>query len=339
MPKVFQILFKRILFFFPLLLIVSFFAFALISSSGANYFTSLKLDPQVSSEMIEKYEKMYNLDQAWHIQYFAWLKSLFSLDMGYSFSQKMPVFSVLKHYFFNTLLLSVSSLVFIWSVSIFLGVLAAVCKDTLIEKTISFILFIFQSVPPFLAALLFIFLFVYLKDHYDIGWINHIAAVGGKKSFDFATMDVFGKTIDLLKHMVIPIMAISLPSIGSLQRIMKNNMLGVLHNNYIKKAKACGIFWHKIIFVYALKNAINPMVTIFGYHLSSIFAGAALVEIICNWPGLGNIMLIAVRSQDIFLVMGGLILSGVMLLVGNLTADMILLYMDPRIDFTHKTRS
>lgn len=338
MPKVFQILCKRMFVFLPLLLIVSFFAFALVSSSGVNYFTALKLDPQISPELIAKYEQMYNLDKSWLMQYFAWLKSLLTFDLGYSFSQKMPVFTVLKYYFLNTLLLSACSLVFIWGMSILFGVIGAVYKNTFLEKGISFIFFIFQSIPPFLAALLLIFIFMFVKENYDIVWVNNIAAVGGKKSFNFAELNFFGKTADILKHLFIPVLAISLPSIGSLQRVMKNNMLEVMRNNYVKTAKACGFFWYKIIFVYAFKNAINPMITIFGYHLSSIFAGAALVEIICNWPGLGNIMLTAVRSQDIFLVMGGLILSGVMLMLGNLIADIVLLHTDPRIDFSQKKR-
>lgn len=337
MQKVLQILFKRLVSFIPLILVVSFFAFALISLSGANYFTSLKLDPQISPAVIEKYERIYNLDKSWIVQYFSWIKALCRLDLGYSFSQKMPVFSVLKYYFGNTLLLSVCSLVLIWGASILFGVYGAVYKDTSLEKITSYVFFIFQSIPPFFVALIFICVFMFGKDRYNLMWVSSIAAVGGKYSLNYEDLNFFSKIMDVAKHMVIPVLAISLSSIGSLQRIMKNNMVEVMRNNYIGTSKACGVYWNRIVFIYALKNALNPMITIFGYHLSSIFAGAALVEIICNWPGLGNIMLTAVRAQDIFLVMGGLVLSGSMLFAGNLTADILLLKTDPRIDFNCST--
>lgn len=337
MQKILQILFKRLVSFIPLILVVSCFAFALISLSGVNYFTALKLDPQVSPAVIEKYERIYNLDKSWIVQYFSWVKALCRFDLGYSFSQKMPVFSVLKYYFGNTVLLSVCSLVFIWGISILFGVYGAVYKDTFLEKISSYMFFIFQSIPPFFIALIFIFIFMFGKDRHNLAWLGTIAAVSGKQSLNYDDLSFFGRIIDVARHMVIPVLAISLSSIGSLQRIMKNNMVEVMKKNYIATSKACGIFWNKIIFVYALKNALNPMITIFGYHLSSIFAGAALVEIICNWPGLGNIMLTAVRAQDIFLVMGGLVLSGSMLFVGNLTADILLLKTDPRIDFNRRT--
>lgn len=336
MQKILQILFKRLFIFVPLILLVSCFAFALLSLSGGNYFTVLKLDPQISPEIISKYEQMYNLDKSWFFQYCSWIRALLNFDLGYSFSQKMPVMTVLKSYFFNTLLLSVCSMIFVWGASIFFGVLGAVYKDTFLEKFGSVIFFVFQAIPSFLAALICIFIFMFLKEQDNFLWLNNLAAIGGKQSVNYEKLSSVGKFLDVLKHLIIPVVAVSLSSIGSLQRIMKNNMLEVMRNNYISTSRACGIHWYKVIFVYALKNAVNPMITIFGYHLSSILAGAALVEIICNWPGMGSIILTAVRSQDIFLVMGGLVLSGLMLFFGNLIADIVLIKTDPRIDFDQK---
>lgn len=333
MQKIVKIVFKRLLVFVPLILLVSCFAFGLISLSGVNYFTVLKLDPQISPDIIKQYEQLYNLDKSWVFQYCAWIKALMNFDLGYSFSQKMPVMNVLKSYFFNTLILSFCSMLLVWIISIVFGVFSAVYKDTFWEKIMSVTFFVFQSIPSFLAALLLILVFMFLKEQDSFLWINKFVAIGGKQSLNYDSLSFFGKIFDLAKHLVIPVTAVSLSSIGSLQRIMKNNMIDVMRNNYISTSRACGIFWHKIIFVYALKNAINPMITILGYHLSSILAGAALVEIVCNWPGLGSIMLSAVRAQDIFLVMGGLVLSGGMLFVGNLIADIILIKTDPRIDF------
>jgi len=118
-----------------------------------------------------------------------------------------------------------------------------------------------------------------------------------------------------------------------LQRLMRGNMLEVLRQQYITTARAKGLPERKVIYRHALRNAINPMITIFGYQLSGLLSGAALVEIICNWPGLGSVMLAAVRSQDVFLVMGSMLMGGVLLIAGNLIADILLVWVDPRIQY------
>jgi peptide/nickel transport system permease protein len=114
---------------------------------------------------------------------------------------------------------------------------------------------------------------------------------------------------------------------------MRANLLDVLRRQYILSARARGIPENRIIYVHALRNAINPLITIFGYELSGLLSGVALVEIICNWPGLGQVMLTAVRAQDIFLVMASNLLAGIMLISGNLISDILLAVFDPRIRY------
>ena len=152
-------------------------------------------------------------------------------------------------------------------------------------------------------------------------------------SNNFKTFGLFEKIFDVAKHLVIPVLVISTASMAFLQRIMRGNMLEILRSQYLMTARAKGLPENKVIYRHALRNAINPMITIFGYQLSNLLSGAALTEIICSWPGLGSLMLEAVRNQDIYLVMANMLIAGVLLILGNLIADILLAMVDPRIRY------
>jgi peptide/nickel transport system permease protein len=137
----------------------------------------------------------------------------------------------------------------------------------------------------------------------------------------------------LARHMAIPLTALSIASIGSLQRIMRGNMLEALGQPHILAARAKGLTEKRVVGVHAARNALNPMVTLLGYEFSALLSGAALLEIICSWPGLGSLMLTAVRSKDIYLVMASFMMGGVLFLIGNLGADIMLARLDPRIRY------
>ena len=140
-----------------------------------------------------------------------------------------------------------------------------------------------------------------------------------------------GKIVDILHHLVLPTLTLSLISVASLQRRMRANMLDILGEEYIKTARAKGLSEDKVIYKHAVRNAINPIVTLLGFEIAGLISGAAFVEIIFNWPGLGNMMLQALLGNDLNLVMAGLVISSSMLLLGNLTADLLLGFVDPRI--------
>jgi len=134
-------------------------------------------------------------------------------------------------------------------------------------------------------------------------------------------------------HLFIPATVLAIGGLAGLQRLMRGNMLEVLRMQYITTARAKGLPEGRVIYRHALRNAINPMVTIFGFELSSLLSGAALLEIVCGYPGLGQVMLEAVRSQDLFLVMGSMLIGGMLLIVGNLVADVLLAVVDPQVSY------
>jgi len=150
-------------------------------------------------------------------------------------------------------------------------------------------------------------------------------------SINYDMLGFLGKIKDIAYHLVIPALVLAIPSACVLQKILRANMLEAMGSPYILAARSRGFSRMRIIFIHAFRNALNPMITIFGYQLGDLLSGAALVEIVTGWPGLGVVTLDAVRSQDIYLVMGTVVIGSVMLIVGNLFADLLLAFFDPRI--------
>ncbi len=314
---------RRLLIAIPLLLAISFVAFMVIQLAPGNYFDTLRMNPQVSEETIEKYESQYHLDKPPLIQYAFWLKNLMRLDLGYSFSLNSPVSNVIKSRLFNTFILSLSAMLFTWLIAIPLGIFCAVHRNKVSDRFFSALSFVGLSIPNFFFALLLLYLVS----------LTGLLPLGGMRSANYEGLSGLGRFWDLIRHLIIPTVVIGTSSLAGLQRIMRANLLEVLRAQYITTARAKGLPENRVIYIHALRNAVNPMITIFGYSLSGLLSGAALTEIIVGWPGLGTIMLQAVRSQDLFLVMGSMLMGGVMLISANLVADILLAWSDPRIQY------
>jgi peptide/nickel transport system permease protein len=150
-------------------------------------------------------------------------------------------------------------------------------------------------------------------------------------SLNFAELNTGGKVLDVLWHMILPTIALSITSFAGLQRLMRGQMLDVMRQDYIKTARAKGLPENKVIFVHALRNAINPLITILGFEFASLLSGSFIAEFFFNWPGLGRLTLQAVQGQDNYLVMGSLMMGATLLIIGNLLADLLLKVVDPRI--------
>jgi peptide/nickel transport system permease protein len=215
------------------------------------------------------------------------------------------------------------SLLLTWLIAIPLGIIAAVKRNRFADRFISFLSFIGLSIPSFFFALLLL----YLASAFGV------LPLGGMRSANFDSLNLLQRIFDIAKHLIIPTVVIATSAFAGLQRLMRGNLLEVLRQQYILTARAKGLPENRVIYHHALRNAINPLVTIFGYQLSGLLSGAALTEIICNWPGLGSLLLSAVRAQDVYLVMGSMLMGGILLLAGNLIADILLAYIDPRIRY------
>ena len=178
-----------------------------------------------------------------------------------------------------------------------------------------------MAIPSFFFAILMLIFAV------KTGWFP----VGGLTSYDFNEMSFSGKIMDLSKHLVLPVIVLFTISLSGLQRQMRANMLEVLDSDYVKFARAKGLSENKVIFKHALRNAINPMITLLGFEFAGLLSGAALTEYVFQFPGLGRLILEAVMKSDINLVMASLMMGTIMLILGNLIADILLMIADPRI--------
>ncbi|MBN2483085.1 MAG: ABC transporter permease [Candidatus Omnitrophica bacterium] len=314
---------KRLLITIPLLFGMTFVTFLFIQLAPGDFLDTLRMNPQVSQEVIDLYKAKFHLDQPLIIQYFVWFKNLLRLDWGYSFAYKAPVMKVIASRAFNTLLLSLAAIVVTWVLVIPLGVIACLHRNRWPDRLISFLSYFGISTPTFFLAFILLYLATFT------GWLP----LGGMRSLRFDELTPVAKFFDIARHLIIPTVVLSVGSIASLQRIMRANLLEVLGSSYILAAKSRGIYPKRILYIHALKNALNPMITIFGYQFSSLLSGAALTEIICGWPGLGSVFLQAVFNQDLYLIMGAVLIGGLLLILGNLVADILLGVFDPRIRY------
>ena len=311
---------KRILQTIPLLIIVSLISFFIIRLSPIDPLAELRLNPSISQETLDKEIKRLNLDKPIGIQYLSWAKSFVKGDLGYtSAGEKVSV--KLKERIPNTLLLTLVVIFMTWTVGIPLGILSAVKKESFLDRFLTFLSSIGMAIPSFFFAILMLIFAV------NTG----LFPVGGLTSYNFYEMNFFEKIIDISRHLVLPAVVLFTISLSGLQRQMRANMLEVLDSDYIKFARAKGLKENKIIFKHALRNAINPMITLLGFEFAGLLSGAALTEYVFQYPGLGRLILEAVMKSDINLVMASLMMGTIMLILGNLLADILLMLTDPRI--------
>jgi peptide/nickel transport system permease protein len=181
-----------------------------------------------------------------------------------------------------------------------------------------------MSIPNFFLAFLLMFLAL------QTGWFP----VGGTTSVTYESLGWWGKVADRAQHLVLPVIVLGTSGMASLMRLMRANILEIKQSDYVRTARAKGLSEWEVAGKHILRNALNPFVTLAGYELGTLLSGAALVEAVMNLQGLGALMLDAVRSLDLYLVMGSVVMGSVLLLIGNLLADIALTLVDPRIDFS-----
>ena len=316
----FKYITKRILQVIPLLIIVSIISFFIIRLSPVDPLAELRLNPSISQETLDKEMRRLNLDKPIYIQYISWAKSFIKGDLGYT-SAGEKVSTKLKERIPNTLLLTIIVIFMTWSVGIPLGILAAVHKETAFDRFLTVISSIGMAIPSFFFAILLLIFAV------KTGWFP----VGGLTSWNFSEMSFGAKILDISKHLVLPVIVLFTISLSGLQRQMRANMLEVLDSEYVKFARAKGLSEGKVLFKHALRNAINPMITLLGFEFAGLLSGAALTEYVFQYPGLGRLILEAVMKSDINLVMASLMMGTIMLILGNLIADILLMVTDPRV--------
>jgi peptide/nickel transport system permease protein len=312
---------KRIFQTIPLLFLVSVLSFFLIRLAPVDPLAELKLNPSITQETLEYEVQRLGLDKPIIVQYGLWLKSFAKGDLGYCTTGE-KVSDKLMERIPNTLLLTSIVILLTWLVGIPLGIVAALHWRKPIDRILTILSSIGMAIPSFFFALLLLIFAV------KTGWFP----TGGLTSYNYSELTTGGKVLDVLHHLVLPVIVLFTISLSGLQRQMRGNLLDVLQSDYVKFARAKGLSENKVIYKHALRNAINPMVTLLGFEFASLLSGAALTEYVFQYPGLGRLILEAVMKSDINLVMASLMIGTIMLVVGNLLADILLKMVGPRVE-------
>ena len=314
---------KRLLQALVTLFLASMLCFAIIQLAPGDYLDALRTQPNVSEETIRQLQEQFGLDKSVLEQYLRWLTQILTEgNFGRSFIYQRPVGGLLLERVAATILLAISSLVVTWAIAIPLGIIGAIHQNRWLDKFLQTLSYTGQGFPSFITALLLLILAQNLSP---------LLPVGNMSSVYYADLTAFGKILDVGWHMILPTIALSITSFAGLQRITRGQLLDVLRQDYIRTARAKGLPENRVIYTHALRNAINPLITIIGFEFASLLSGSFIAEYFFNWPGLGRLILEGVQAQDLYLVMASLMMGAVMLILGNLLADLLLKMVDPRI--------
>ena len=314
---------QRLLSLIPLVLAVALFSFVLIDAAPGDFLTELSLNPHVSPETIASLRTKYGLDRPWYIQYFKWVRGMATGDFGYSFSYNRPVLDLIGERVINTSLLALISLLFALTISIPFGVIAALYRYKWIDKVLCSFSFLILSFPSLFLSLLAMLFAA------SSGWFP----IGGTRSLGYENLSSIRKLTDFLHHAFLPALVLSLRISAIYVRQVRVTLLDVLSQDYIRTARAKGLPKRMVIFKHGLRNALNPLISMFGNSLASLLSGAFVVEVVISWPGIGSLTLTALLSRDPYLLMACLTYASILLLGGNLLADLLLAFTDPRVRF------
>lgn len=317
-------LLKRIALLVPLMLGITLITFTVIHlAPGEPVDMQMAMNPKVGKEARERLTKFYGLDKPLHEQYFSWLGRLAKLDLGRSFSSdNRPVVDKIKERLPITLSLNIIALVLEFGLAIPIGIMAAVYRDTWLDKGITVFVFLGFAVPTFWLALLLMYFF-----GVKLNWLP----ISGLHTLGYEAYSLSGRVWDLAKHLILPVCVASFGSLAGVSRYMRSAMLGVIEQDYITTARAKGLSERTVIWKHALRNALLPLITLAGFSIPGLIGGSVIFETIFAIPGMGQLFYQGVMSRDYPVVMGILVIGAFLTLLGNLIADISYALADPRI--------
>lgn len=318
---------RRLLGAIPLLLGILTIIFFIINLAPGDP-TLRYFNPNVAPEVIEQMRRNLGLDQPLHIQYWKWLTSFLTGDFGYSFGQRRPIGEILPEVLWNTLQLTLVSLVIIFVVGMLVGIVQAVRQYSVADNVLTFLALFFYSMPTFWFALMLSLLFALKASQW--GWGFQLPS-SGMTSVDYDYLTLGEQIRDRIAHLILPATALGIGSAAGVARYMRGSMLEVIHQDFIRTARAKGLSERTVIFKHALRNALIPIITLLGLYLPFLLSGAVLVETIFAWPGMGRLIVDAIFQRDYPLVMATSFVIAAVVVLGNLLSDVLYAVVDPRI--------
>ena len=307
--------------------VVTVISFALIQLPPGDYITSyvaqlMSQGEQVSDQEAAQLRQQYGLGDPFVVQYYKWLEKAAVGNFGISMEYQRPVTQVIGDRIFLTAALAFSAALFTYALAVPIGVISAVKQYSITDYVATFIGFLGLAVPNFLLALSILY----------FGFVLFDANIGGLFSPEYASAPYsFGKIMNLLSHLWLPALVLSIAGTAQIIRVLRANMLDELRRPYVVTARAKGLSEWRVILKYPLRVALNPVISTLGYLLPTLVSGSIIVSIVMSLPTLGPLLLRALIAQDMFLSGTIVLLIGIMTVIGTFVSDLLLAWVDPRI--------
>ena len=314
---------RRLLQSVVVVLFVATLTFSLMQLAPGDPFTAALENSAVTEEVRQRWRALYKLDRPLPEQYLAYLTSVARGDLGYSFSKHRPVAEAIAGALPNTIVLMALGLLGSFALGIGLGVFQAVRRGTLADRVMSGASMFFYSMPDFWLALMIMLTFGYWMPIFPVGGV-----------VDQTMYPYFGfweRVADRLHHLVLPVLTLTLLAAAGIARYQRSALLDVVRQDFVRTARAKGAGERTVIIRHALRNALLPVITLFGLSVPALLGGAVFVETIFSWPGMGLLTVEAIGTRDYPLVMASVIIGGIMVALGNLAADLGYAAADPRM--------
>ncbi len=309
--------------------VVSLIAFIIIQLPPGDYVTAYIAAQQTSGTIVtddeaETLRDLYGLNDQMHVQYTKWLIRVVRGDFGLSMEYRLPVTDVIGDRLWTTIAVAGIAVLFVWVVALPIGVYSAVKQYSLADYTMTFIGFLGLAIPNFLLALVLMYLgFKYLN-----------ANIGGLFSSEYVDSPwSFARLWDMMKHLWLPGIVLGSAGTAQLIRIMRANLLDELHKPYVVTARAKGMKEWKLVLKYPVRVALNPFASTIGYIFPYIVSGSIIVSVVLSLPTVGPLLLRALLAQDMFLAGTIILLIGMLTVIGTFISDIVLIIVDPRIQF------
>ncbi len=314
---------KRMLLMVPILLGITLLSFTIMHMApGGPAEAQMEFSAKASAEARERLRKLYGADQPIHKQYLTWLRKFVTLDFGEAFADGRKVKDKIEERLPITLTINFFSLGLVLIVAIPIGVLSATHQYSLLDRLTTVFVFVGYSMPAFWMALLLIYLF-------GVQW--GVLPISGKSSLDTTGFTSWQWLMDRANHLILPVFVSAIGGLAGFSRYMRNNMLEVLRQDYIRTARAKGLPERTVIYKHALRNALMPVITILGLSLPGIIGGSVIMETVFGIDGMGRLMYQAVFSRDYNVAMGVLVPAAALTMLGNFLADICYAWADPRV--------
>ena len=298
---------SRILESIPLLILLSFLVFSLFRSIPGDYLSEMEMDPTISRQSVEKLRQDYGLDKPLVQQYWHWVTQLLRGNLGYSFAQRRPASELILERTVGTLSLTFAALVLTLALALPLAAIGAVRLGDWSDKLVLWSSLVGLSLPTVLSSLLLLY-FAYLT-----GWFP----IGGA---------------DTWKHSFLPAVTLAIPMVGFFTRTLRLELIDVFDQPYVLAAAAKGLPPYRVLW-HALRNALNPVISLTGVTLGGLLSGAVVVEKVFSWPGLGALTVDSILARDLYVALACVLVSALVVIIANLLADLLLAWNDPQIRY------